>query len=340
MSIGNFSSLDHILVKVSDSDGLVGGGEATVLPEFMGETRGEIETALNAVAAAVVGADPGDFALVHSIIDRTAPSCRSARAAVDVACHDLAARQRSLPAWQLLGRRSRLTVECTWILGLDGDSAVIEEAARRQEEGFRTFKIKIGGHDDDRDIERVRQLRSALGARALIRVDANGAYEPSRALRVIDRMMPYTLEMVEQPCPASELVAMRRLRRELGVRVVVDESVFSPEDAERVIEAEAADLVNVKIQKLGGIAPARTVARLASDAGMECVIGSCLEIASGVAASAHLAITCAAAAPASDLAAGIQLGRSPRSVAIVDAIGGIGPAVHEPRGPGLGVQPD
>jgi L-Ala-D/L-Glu epimerase len=337
MSIGTFAALDHVLVKVSASNGPTGGGEATVLPEFTGETRSDIETALAAIASRLIGADPGDIEGVHSIIDRTASSCRSARAAVDVACHDLVARERGLPVWRLLGPRLRGEIECTWILGLNSDSTTVDEARRRQAEGFRTFKIKIGG-DDSRDVQRVGLLRSALGPDALIRVDANGAYQPERALSVLGKMLPYELEMVEQPCPAPELAAMRRLRHELGVSVLIDESVFSVEDAERVLEAEAADALNLKIQKLGGMAATSRVAELARRAGLRCVIGSCLEIGVGVAASAHFGITCAGAEAASDLAAGIQLGVGRLPSGIVQAIGGTGPSVHEPSGDGLGVQ--
>jgi L-Ala-D/L-Glu epimerase / N-acetyl-D-glutamate racemase len=332
MTIGSFSSLEHVMVEVTTSDGLSGKGEATVLPEFMGESREQILRDIELLSRHLKNADPEDLDQLHETVDRVVPSCRSARAALDEACHDVTGKSRGTPVWQLLGQRRRERLECTWVIGLKSPYETVDEACVGQSLGYRTFKVKIGENDEE-DLLKVRLLRETLGGEALIRLDANGAYTPERSLTVLDRMMPFGLEMIEQPCAASELAGMAQLRRLLGVKILADESVFSAAHAARVIDAGAADLVNIKVQKLGGLRPAGLVARLVEKAGLACIVGSCLEAGPGVGASAHFAVTCTSAEGASDLSAGLQLGGD----AAAAAFGGLGPTIHEPFGPGLGV---
>lgn len=333
MPIGSFSSLDHVMVRIATSDGLSGQGEVTVIPEFMGESLDAVLGGIHVLASRLEDADLESLPKVHALIDRVLPSARSARAAIDEACHDIAGQRLGVPAWHLLGERCRERMDCTWTIGLKSPEATVEDAAARHALGFRTFKIKVG-KDDAEDLLKVRLVRETLGPEVAIRLDANGAYAPERALRVLERLQVYDLEMVEQPCPALKLEGMARLRSSLGVRVLADESVFSAADARRVVDAGAADLVNIKIQKLGGLLPAREVADIVEQAGLACVVGSCLETGPGVAASAHFAVSCRSASHASDLSAGLQLGVDPGAAAI---FGGVGPTIHEPAGPGLGV---
>ena len=332
MHIGSFASLDHVMVTLTTDEGLMGRGEATVIPEFMSETLADVVDGLHVLGGRLAGANPDDIRGIHELIERALPGSRSVRAAVDEACHDLAGKGRGVPVWQLLGERCREQVDCTWVIGLKSAEATVAEAVARRAKGFHTFKIKVG-EDDDEDLQKVKLVREALGPEAVIRLDANGAYEPDRALRVFERLQRYDLEMIEQPCPAGELAGAARIRRELGLKILADESVFSAADARRVIDAGAADLVNIKIQKLGGLLPAREVADLVERAGLGCVIGSCIEVGAGVAASAHFAVACRSATAAADLTAGLQLSEGGVSAAM---FGCVGPSIHEPFGPGLG----
>jgi muconate cycloisomerase len=333
MPIGSFSALDHVIVRVATSDGLWGVGEVTVIPEFMGETLDDVLGAIHVLSSSLEGSDVEEPAEIHALIDRVLPDARSARAAIDEACHDIAGKRLGVPAWRLLGERCREQVDCTWTIGLKSPQATVEDAAAHHAEGYRTFKIKVG-KDDAEDLQKVRLVRETLGPDVAIRLDANGAYAPGRALSVLERLQAFDLEMVEQPCAALELDGMALLRSSLGITVLADESVFSAADAKRVIDAGAADLVNIKIQKLGGLVPAREVADLVERAGLACVVGSCLESGAGVAASAHFAVACRSATQASDLSAGLQLGIDPAAAA---PFGGVGPTIREPAGHGLGI---
>lgn len=331
MTIGSFSTLDHLTVTVVTVDGAEGRGEATVIPEFMHESRDEMLSQVELLSVALAGADPAAIEEIHERIDRVAPRSHSVRAAIDEACHDVAAKASDIPVWKLLGARERESITCTWVIGLKSVEETVKEALAKREAGFEVFKLKVG-EDDEEDVVKLARLRDALGARATIRLDANGAYSANRALQALDKLARYDIEMVEQPCEAGDLAAMANVRRKLGLKVLADESVFSVGDAIHLIEAAAADFVNVKVQKVGGLHRAHQVADEIERAGLACVVGSCLECGPGVAASAHFAVTCASARFASDLCAGIQM------ISACDAhvLGGIGPVIHEPHTAGLG----
>ena len=208
MPIGSFSSLDHIVVRIATSDGLSGLGEVTVIPEFMGETLDQVLRDLDVLASRLEDDDLEEPGRVHALIDRVLPAARSARAAIDEACFDIVGKRLGVPAWRLLGERYRDRVDCTWTIGLKSPEATVEDAAARHAQGFRTFKIKVGKNDAE-DLLKVRLVRETLGPEVAIRLDANGAYAPERALSILERLQVYDIEMVEQPCPALELVLNR-----------------------------------------------------------------------------------------------------------------------------------
>jgi L-Ala-D/L-Glu epimerase len=326
---GHDRELDHVLVTITTTDGLTGRGEATVLPGPGAET---VETILADVAAlpAVLGdAGTAGAEAARAAIALYRPGARSAAAAIDQACHDIAARRLGVPAWRLLGEWRNAGTTCTWAIPATGAENAV---AARRAEGYRTFRLGVGA-DDEADLARVRRLREALGPDARIRVDAGGAYSAERALRAVERLMAHDLELVEQPCAAADLAGMARLRRSLGVRVLADESVASSADAARVAEAGAADCVSINVQRLGGLGPALAVAELVAAAGLGCVVGGSLEVGPGAAAGVHLGVVCPAVAGDSDLLAGVQAaGPNPLSNGLL----GAGPRLGEPSGAGLG----
>lgn len=137
--------------------------------------------------------------------------------------------------------------------------------------GYRTLKIKVG-KNPDLDIERIKAIRSAVGYDVDIRIDANQGWKPKEAIRILRNMEDagLNIEFVEQP-------------------VIADESVFSPKDAIKIIQMRAADFVNIKLIKTGGIKNALKICSVAEIYGVECMIGCMLESKISVTAAAHLA---------------------------------------------------
>ena len=167
--------------------------------------------------------------------------------------------------------------------------------------GCSTAKVKVAepGQTEAEDLARVEAVRDALGRSGRLRVDANGAWDVDVAARIIGALQRFDLEYVEQPC--ADLEAMAALRRRVDVPLAADESVRTAADPLRVAGLEAADLIVLKVQPLGGVWPALRVAELA---GLPAVVSSALETSVGLAAGLALA----AALPELPYACGLGTG--------------------------------
>lgn len=285
---------------MTDADGRAGWGEAPVLKDwggefgrYFGETPGTtvhvIETYL---APAILGSEPGNFVELHQRMDRAIKGYPYAKAAVDFAAYDLAARALGVPAHRLLGGRARDVVPVTHSIGLLGFDEAEREVAQVVAEGIRTVKIKVGV-DPRRDIEMVRRLRAVAGPDVDLCVDANEGYQtPGEAIRAVRAMEAYGLKYVEQPVQGIERVA--EVARAIDAPVMCDESAWNAHDVIQIIERHAAQIVSIYTTKPGGLYRAMEVAATCRAAGIVCNVNGSVETGVGNLANIQLA----AAAPA------------------------------------------
>lgn len=155
--------------------------------------------------------------------------------------------------------------------------------------GCRTAKVKVAepGQTLADDVSRVRAVREAMGPEGRIRVDANGAWNLDEAEHAVHALNEFDLEYVEQPCGSvDELAEIRQRTKYLGIPIAADESVRKASDPLRVARAEAADVLLLKAQPLGGI---RRSLALAAEAGLPVVVSSALDTSIGISMGAHLA---------------------------------------------------
>jgi len=283
---------DAVLVEVEDSDGVVGHGEAPVVPLVTGEDEPGIRAALTGpLRDAVLGAGTDDLADLLARVSAV-PEHPSARSGVDVALHDLAARRAGVPLAVLLrGCAGDGSADVpTDVTVAAGDAARLAAVARdRVADGFTALKLKVGT-DAATDAARVRAVRSAVGPSVVIRLDANQGWTPDQAIRVIRELEDTGagVELVEQPVPATDLDGLARVTAAVATPVMADEAVFTLADLNAVIERGAARLVNVKLAKAGGLAPARDQLVLAAAHGIGTMVGSMMETGVGVAAAGSL----------------------------------------------------
>src|SRR5207248_9291369 len=160
------------------------------------------------------------------------------------------------------------------------------EARERVREGYRTLKLKLG-FDEGQDVERVARAREAAGPHVRIRVDPEESYDFKTALRVGAKLARYDLELVSQPVPRTQWEEMRLLRERLPMPLLADECIVSPEDVLRCARLGAADAINVKVLKSGGLLATRRMAAIAQAAGLPVLLGSMLELGPGTAFAAH-----------------------------------------------------
>jgi L-alanine-DL-glutamate epimerase-like enolase superfamily enzyme len=323
----------NVVVRVLTDGRVTGVGVAAPDREVTGETPDSVEAAVAVAGEALRGRDPLARAALFEILRREIGSHPSAMAAVDVALHDLLGRVAGLPVSVLLGGyRDRIVTSVT--LGILGEEETIEQAREWIARGARALKLK-GGLDVDRDAERVLAVRAAVGPHVGLRFDANQGYDVDGARRFVDRTRAARLELLEQPTPRDRLEQLGQVTREVALPIMADESVMGLRDAFHLARNELADMLNVKLMKVGGLHEALHVLSVARVAGFEVMVGCMDECALSIAAGLHYAL----ARPQvefADLDGHLDLVDDPTTGAVIFEDG----ELRTTGGPGLGFDPE
>ncbi len=280
-----------VYVKVTTSDGRVGYGEAPPTHVITGESMDSIRCAINEIIAPqLIGLPLLEKELVFERLNKALVRNTSAKAAVDMALYDLLAQHGGVPLYQYLGGY-RNKIETDYTVSVNEPAEMAEDAAKYIRDGFGILKVKVGIGEIQDDIARIKAIREKIGSKASLRLDANqgwGAREGVRAIRAMEDA-GLDIELVEQPVPAHDLEGLKYITDHTDTPIMADESVFSVYDAKRVITMRAADYMNIKLMKTGGIYNALKINSLAEVHDMRCMVGSMIETKLGITAAANFA---------------------------------------------------
>ena len=284
------NSVEDVVVEIRTDTGAVGFGEAPPTGAITGDTTGAIIGALqDHLIKSIVGRDVDDFEDLMKIVQKCVVHNTSAKAAVDMALWDLYGQLYRIPVYKMLGGcRKQIVTDIT--ISVNDPEEMARDAINAIERGYETLKVKVGANPA-LDVARLAAVRQAIGPDYQIRIDANQAWSPKQAVRILNQMQDKGLdiEFVEQPVAARDFEGMKYVTERSYVPVLADESVFSPDDALKIMQMGAADLVNIKLMKCGGIYNALKIASAAEVYGVECMIGCMLEAKISVNAAVHLA---------------------------------------------------
>jgi muconate cycloisomerase len=330
-----------LIVRVQTENGMEGWGEAT--QGRPGNTYETLETmnimAQKYFAPALIGMDLEETGTVVNKLHRVRHGHPLTKAAIETALFDALGKWYRVPVCRFFGGPYRREIELVGGLGLDLDPEAIGRRARQlKQEGFLTFKIKIGQRDHNQDIERVRAVRQTVGDDALIRVDGNASYSFVDARSVLNELSRFQISDAEQPLARGDLRSLAELRRAVGIPIAAQESVSSAEDALAVLQARAADLLKIKLSHIGGFQRARQTAAVFAAKGLLVVIGqgsACTTILS--AAEMHLHSALENAQPGGEMTGFLRLSEqdifSPinvvRATASLPMSGGLGIEVNK-----------
>jgi muconate/chloromuconate cycloisomerase len=288
LSTGALQGAHSLFVRVNTDAGVEGIGEASMpggpvwSEEFVGSVRAVCRDYL---APAIHGLDPCRPALVGDAMREAVRGNPFARAAVEMACFDIAGQAASVPVAQLLGGRRRESVPMVWSLAAGAADADIEEAERMHERlGITRFKIKVGHADPAVDLARVTAIAARLADRFELRLDANQAWDRGTAMRLIPRFAELGISVLEQPLPRRDLAGMARLVNMGALPIMADESAMDAHDVAEIIRQGAADLIALKLAKAGGILPTLQSALVAHAAHVPYYMGCMMDTGVGTAA--------------------------------------------------------
>lgn len=345
-----------VIVRIRTEDGLEGLGEATPLPDwggdynrYAGETPATVVHVVDELLAPLLaGRDPFDVEAIVERMDDVVSGHTYAKAAVEMALHDLQGKLTGQPLYRLLGGRFRPGVRIAHMIGLMSAEEAVDEARAATADGCTAFQVK-GTGELARDVALLAALRGALGGEALLRLDANQGYRRlggKEAARSVRELAAAGADLVEQP--GEGLREMAAIREAVEVTVIADESAWQPEDVVAIARERSADAISIYLAKAGGLARARRVAAVADAHGLPCDVNGSLEGGIGNAANVHFATATPAITLPSVIPVTAPAGASPVAAAgryfaddlVTRPFGFEDGLLLAPEAPGLGVELD
>ncbi|TCI56660.1 dipeptide epimerase [Exiguobacterium sp. SH5S13] len=292
VSYHRYDVMPSVIVKMTTECGLVGYGEAVADEHVTGESlESTISVIRHLLGPLLIGRNPMHLERIHDEMERAIRDVPAAKAALDIACHDLIGKKLGQPIYELLGGRYHDAFPVTHVLSIGEPEAMAAEASEQVAEGYTAIKMKVGV-DVASDVRRVAAVRQAVGPDVPIRVDVNqGWVNAAKTLQAMRKLEPFDIDWVEQPVKADDFEGMLEVKGKISVPLMIDEGVRGVADMRRLTMMQAAHKVNVKLMKCGGIYPAKKLVHMAEMSGIECQIGSMVESSIASSAGFHVAFS-------------------------------------------------
>jgi L-alanine-DL-glutamate epimerase-like enolase superfamily enzyme len=287
-SLGAHTHSPFLILKVHTDEHLVGLGEVSCTARWSGEDHATAERLIREyLAPELIGRNPLDIEAAIRIMQASLAGNPFTKAGVEIALWDILGKAAGLPLYQLLGK-VRDVVQLKFSISGASPEKAAELSRWALGRGFQAMKVKVAMKAGD--LERVRAVREAIGPNVRLGVDANGGWSPREAVQMLRRMAEYDIYFAEQPVAPLDVSWMVDVRKQIGIPVMADESLYSLQDAMALARAGAADIFSLYLGK-SGLSGARKIAAVAEAAGLICTIGSNMELGVASAALIHLAVS-------------------------------------------------
>lgn len=329
---GRRTGATRLVTRIHTDDGITGWGETISLIDAVPSVFEKVVARL-AVGYEVADVERFGRHVLGAGYYHHKRAAVMACAAVEMAMWDALGKRAGLPLHALWGGRWRSRVAASAYLFTPEPTACADKAARFLDQGYTTFKVKIG-FDERADVALLEAVRARIGDHAL-RADVNGAWYPGTARRLLERMRGLDLAYVEQPLPLENLAGHAALRSSQPVPIALDESAYTLEDVGQIVRADAADVVLLDPHESGGLWQAIKAAAVCEAVDLPVTLHSGAELAISQAAYVHLA----AAIPNMSIAIDTERAYLGADIAPDAPLLEDGSFVV-PDGPGLGVTPD
>jgi o-succinylbenzoate synthase len=283
-------NLEDIIVSIQCEDGSVGYGEGAPTPVITGETIGTMNEAISYLTPMIVGLSlVEDFDEIIKIIHSRLLHNTTAKSALEIALYDLKSQSYNKPLFEYLGG-TQTKFETDITISLNEPDIMIKDCLIAISAGYNIVKIKLG-ENKQKDIDRVLAIYDALPRNVKLRLDANQGWSKDDSVEIMQTIEKHGIiaECIEQPIKSDDINGLLYIKERIMTPLLADEAVFSFNDAKRILELGAADCLNIKLAKCGGISNAIKIADLAIEYNVNCMIGCMLEGPIGIAAALHFA---------------------------------------------------
>jgi L-Ala-D/L-Glu epimerase len=280
---------ENVFLKIETDEDIIGWGCAT--PDSVtNETKQTVIDCFQTTAKNIlIGKDPLRIHYLNDILEEHIKANPSLKSGINMGLYDILGKKANMPLYQLLGGyRNKIQTSVT--IGINPIDTMVDKAKYFVAQGFTILKVKCG-MDADNDINTILAIRNEVGPHIKIRMDANEGYSLEKALRVIETLekLGADIEMLEQPTPAKYLYALKEVTAQCSVPIMADETALSLRDSLKLVKMQIADMINIKLMKIGGITNAIKANLFAELADIPVMIGCMNESMAGMAAGVHFA---------------------------------------------------
>jgi L-alanine-DL-glutamate epimerase-like enolase superfamily enzyme len=282
----------NVVVTIRTDDGMVGIGEAPNTPGLYGENENHIVAGVDYFKPYLVGRDPLEITAINAEMDRLSPiGNRGSKTGLDIALHDLVGKALGVPVYQLLGGRVHDSVVTHISPATYEDTAI--QVGKLMDQGYRVFKQKLSGNTDY-DLRLAHDLLDRVPTDVLISFDVNQGWSTMQALRILGELesrSPFPANVIiEQPTLAADFEGQALIRRHTRIPLLLDDAIITADDLRRVLELGAADIVSLKMSRVGGIQKCQQMIHMAEAANVSYIVDEINDMKIANTAVAHLAV--------------------------------------------------
>lgn len=288
-SLGTETSAENVLVKITTAEGIIGFGECSPYMPINGESQDTCFMVGQYFAKVLKGKDPVNIEKCVGLMDKVIYGNTSIKSAFDIALYDIASQYAEMPLYKFLGGENNKTIITDYTVSIDEPGKMAIDALRIKNEGYPAIKVKLG-KDGEKDVERIRAIRAAVGNDIPIRIDANQGWKVNEAIDTLNALAEFGIQHCEEPIARWKYLKLPKVKKNSPIPIMADECCGDEHDAERLIELKACDYFNIKLGKAGGIFKAMKIVRLAEEAGTHLQVGAMLESRLAMTAFAHFSL--------------------------------------------------
>ncbi len=285
IATGTMDHAQNVFIRVHTNAGFYGVGECSAFPAIVGETQDTCLIMAREFAKLWIGKDALDIpARLQELHNFTAGNT-TIKSAFDIALYDIAAKNAGVPLYRFLGGEKRI-VESDITIGIAAPGVMAAKALIFKDSGAKILKVKLGKNAAE-DVERVKQIREAVGNELKIRIDANQGWDFDDSVFALQAIGKYDIEFCEQPMRTWYDDRLPELMQRSPIKLMADESVYNHHDARKQIDSGSCQYINIKLAKSGGIYEASQIHDLAAAKGIACMMGGMLESRIALSAKLH-----------------------------------------------------
>lgn len=290
-SHGIVEAFPNVFVTVQTDEEISGYGEADIIYGVSYETLTTmVEVVENYLGPDIVGEDPFRIERILEIMDSKVKGNYSAKTGIEYALWDIKGKYLKQPVYNLLGGAYLDQIEVDYTLGIDTPPNMAAAAAKMVTYGYKTLVVKVG-RDREKDVDRLKSVREAVGPDIKLRLDVNEGYTVDKAIEMIRKFEKFDPELVEQPVARWDIKGMTKVARAVDTPISADEGNSSPQTALQLIENDAVDVLNIKPPYHGGLWNSKKTADIATAAGVPIIVGGMNHFEVGRQANRHFAIS-------------------------------------------------